>query len=634
MKFKYNFLAISLLGAMAVSCEPMEDIYDEIDAEETVITKSEDEYVLTKADYESISNAAKKAATNKDEERAADDVKKQLALNEIVSADKYVPSVLAKVYNTWGKGSTVGVTYTNRLPYDKESKLNHLKGIVATNISSSDYDQLWAEDGFEGANYFAPAHPAAKNLPVILAGKFADARTSDKVVVDYKVANANPKVEAGADLLSEDFASVENKQPIQIEGWTTLQLAGDRNWKGKVFYERSFVEIGAYKANGDQQAAMITPAVEITDANASLTFDLTYGHYNGDCLKVYVGENFDGAIFDASKWTELTSSFKFPAGDPNGYTDLANVGNASLASFKGKKVYFAFVYTANGSGVTTTIQLDNVKVSSTKITHAYAQKYTTMYEFNGTAWEEFKEDDVIVLTPADYDSMGAPGKHDNFSDSQKAANYLPQFLALNFPYAQNNDVKCIVYKFYKSGETKVYVDEYKFDGTWNFVPRTQFETRVKESFLHNGKQWLFDPTVNYAMDKVDYDYLVSWVKENKPAYMDAKYDNTEYWFGGSAHYANFNVQLIKRRSNDPENLIPADDKAAKEYLDGKIAEGVKMVLSHNNPNAPTQMSGLDLYFKISCKVYDGASNFKYTFKFKSLGNGKFEQEGQFTKEDW
>ena len=636
MKFKYNFLAISLLGAMAVSCDPMEDIYDEIDSEETHITKSEEEYVLVKADYDEISRQAVKAATNKDEERAADDVKKQQALNQIVTADKYVPAVLAKLYPSWGKGSTVGVTYTNRLPYDQESKLNHLRGISSFGVGSSDYDKLWAEDGFEGVGYFAPAHPAETNIPAILANKFADAKASTKVLVDYKEANANPKVEAGSVLFNEEFSSVENKQPLQIEGWNTIQLAGDRNWKGKVFYERSFVEIGAFKAKGDQQAVMVTPAVEIANANASLTFDITYGHYNGDCLKVYVGENFDGATFDASQWTELTSSFKFPAGDPDGYTDLANVGNASLASFNGKKVYFAFVYTANGSGITTTVQLDNVKVSSTKISHAYAQKYTKLYEFDGQAWEEFKEDDVIVLTPADYDSMGAPGKHDNFSDSQKADKYLPQFLALTFPYAQANDVKCIVYKFYKDRETKVYADEYKFDGTWNFVPRTQYETRVKETFLHNGEQWMYDPSVKYTFTKDDFQLLVEWTRNNKPAYLDQAHpENSEYYFGASSYYGNFNTDKLKRRGNDPEGIFSSDDKEMDAQLKQKMAEGINIYLEATYPDAPAVKYGLDMYYNISCKVYPGTKpDKKFTYKFKGLGNGKFELVGDPIEEIW
>ena len=35
---------------------------------------------------------------------------------------------------------------------------------------------------------------------------------------------------------------------------------------------------------------------------------------------------------------------------------------------------------------------------------------------------------------------------------------------------------------------------------------------------------------------------------NPQPYMDAKYGNSEYWFGGSSYYVNFNIQLAKRLS--------------------------------------------------------------------------------------
>ena len=69
----------------------------------------------------------------------------------------------------------------------------------------------------------------------------------------------------------------------------------------------------------------------------------------------------------------------------------------------------------------------------------------------------------------------------------------------------------------------------------------------------NGTEWLFDPTVTKSLASEDYLILENWVKANKDAgYMDAKYGNSEYWFGGSSYYVNFNIQLAKRRSNDPD----------------------------------------------------------------------------------
>lgn len=110
MKLKYNLIAWSLLGFFAAACDPMDDIYNEIDAEGTTNTQTMAEYVLTDADYETISSAAAKAATSDAEKALANAVKTDKALNEFASAEKYVPSIIAKMLPSWGKGSSVGVT--------------------------------------------------------------------------------------------------------------------------------------------------------------------------------------------------------------------------------------------------------------------------------------------------------------------------------------------------------------------------------------------------------------------------------------------------------------------------------------------------------------------------------------------
>ena len=58
---------------------------------------------LTDADYETISSAAAKAATSDAEKALANAVKTDKALNEFASAEKYVPSIIAKMLPSWGE---------------------------------------------------------------------------------------------------------------------------------------------------------------------------------------------------------------------------------------------------------------------------------------------------------------------------------------------------------------------------------------------------------------------------------------------------------------------------------------------------------------------------------------------------
>ena len=106
MNKKHTILGAFLLLGL-VACDPMNDIYNEIDE-----SQGPGEYTLVAADYTSISKlvlaeenitAEKKAAANA--------VKSTNTLNELVKAEDYIPALLAKSYADWGKKSTVKVTY-------------------------------------------------------------------------------------------------------------------------------------------------------------------------------------------------------------------------------------------------------------------------------------------------------------------------------------------------------------------------------------------------------------------------------------------------------------------------------------------------------------------------------------------
>ena len=48
MKLRYKLVALSLLGVAIVACDPLEDIYQEIDSEGVTVVNEKEEYVLTK----------------------------------------------------------------------------------------------------------------------------------------------------------------------------------------------------------------------------------------------------------------------------------------------------------------------------------------------------------------------------------------------------------------------------------------------------------------------------------------------------------------------------------------------------------------------------------------------------------
>lgn len=626
MKFKYNLIALSLLGVFATACDPMDEIYNEIDAEGTTNTQTMAEYVLTDTDYETISTAAGKAAVSDVEKALANAVKTDKALNEFASAEKYVPAIIAKMLPSWGKGSSVGVTY--KYQNDPSDYVLEYRSVVNTSLSNKDYEAVWGEGS--PVKFLSPAHAPAAVLPAWLAGQYKDAAKGDLVLVDYKYDDTDPEF-TGEELFSQNFESIVANEDIVLEGWKQVALKGDRKWQGKTYSNNGYAQFSANGFNdGEVDTWLISPAVEITTKDASLSFDIKFGYYNADCFDVLVSDAYNGnGSIDVAQWTSLKDQFTFPEGLPGGYNDnFANVGKGGLAAYNGKTLYVAFRYVGEGpKAKTTTVQLDNVSISSAVLAPTNEKPYNALYQFDGTTWKVKVDSRLVVVTPADYDAMGNPGSHDNFSTSDAPENYLPQFLAQKFPYAQEGDSKAVMYKYYNK-VTTIEVDEYLFkEGKW--ILNNNIELKEKVNFVNNGTAWLFDPTVTKSLASEDYLILENWVKANKDAgYMDPKYGNSEYWFGGSSYYLNFNIQLAKRRSNDPDGVVPADDKEAEAYLLSMVQKGIELILATEYPTAGAQVSGIDCFYVISAKVYNGLETFTYTYTFKGLGNAKFELQGE------
>lgn len=628
MNIRYSILALSLLGLTA--CDPLGDIYKELDQKESVVTKTMDEYVLTAADYESISAAATKEAKTDEEKKLAAAVKTELALNEFAIPDKYIPAIIAKLVPSWGKNSTVGVTFEyhgEQTPLKKE--FSTVANYVLTN---DDYKAIWGPN--VPVNYLSPKHAPEVELPALLLTKYADAEEGDYVVVDYRYDAKDPEFVAGEDLMNEDFSTV-NDNDTEIDGWENFDLLGTRLWQGKLFGETKYMQFSANNYQGGKTDSWLISSPVTILSGATLTFDLKVGYFKGKCLTVFVSDKYDGnGVIDEADWTEITSQFNpFPETPTTGYGEFANAGTSKLESFVGKSIYVAFRYRGEGpTVVTTTYQVDNVKVSTSSLAPSAAKPYALLYKFDGSAWKSYSNDQVVLVTPADYTAMGTPGKNGNFSSSDPASKYLPKFLSLKYPYATEGATKIVLYKYY-SGSVSVLADEYEVeDNSWTL--NNYIVTREKETFLNNGEKWIFDPTITLELSKSEYQIMLDWVAANKPGYLDPKYNTTEYWFGGNSNFLNFHVGLITRRLNDPDKAIPTDDAKAKVYLISQVESGISYLLQQKYPDAPMQMNGVDLYYKIVCKVYDSAANYRYEFRYKSLGKGVFELTGEPIVSPW
>ena len=109
---------------------------------------------------------------------------------------------------------------------------------------------------------------------------------------------------------------------------------------------------------------LITPAINLDASTAEqLTFKTNVGYYNGDALSVYVSTDFTGNSADIGDATWLAVDATLPQGPTSGYgTTFTNSGPINVSCLEGN-MYVAFKYLGSSTGITTTFQVDDVKVT-------------------------------------------------------------------------------------------------------------------------------------------------------------------------------------------------------------------------------------------------------------------------------
>ena len=621
MKLKYSLLALSALAFFA--CEPLEDAYETIDKTKQPVVKTLDDYVLTDADYSTISKLAEKLAGDNEADKAkAKAVATDNALNVFTPSDVYLPGILSNLLPSWGKGSSASMTF-NHLLISPEVQEEY-SSVATTYVNNDEYKAILGADS--PILHFTPAHSPKVELPKILAAKYADAVEGDLAIIEYKYDSKEPVFIQGDTPIEEDFETQTDKTDISIEGWKQIQLKGTQTWQARS-YSGLYAQMSAYKAGSEVDSWLIAPAFEVTSEDMYATFDLKFGNWKGEAFNFMISESHNGSdAIDPTQWTNINNTITIPEKPAGSYGEWENVGKSNLSQYKGKTIYLAFRYTGAEPGVTTTVQLNDVLVSASKLDETNEMPYNALYKFDGTSWKPFSKDNLAVITPANYNAMGKPGERDNFSSSVKPIDYLPTYFAVRDPYAQDGAKMTVLYKYYTGKTTVIMVDEYMAtDGKW-----TNLEVRSNEKYVNIGSEWIFDPTIVKSFSKDNYQTLLDWVIENKPAYreQDPKKNSTEYWFGGSVYYQNFNLQFIKRSSNDPEKLVPTDESAAAVYLLKMVATGIDIVLMETCSDISSKdKNGLDQYIRMDCKVYDG-KNWRYGMRFKVLGDNKYEFDGE------
>lgn len=435
------------------------------------------------------------------------------------------------------------------------------------------------------------------------------------------------------------------------DDWKTQIVKGTTNWTQKTFNNNSYMQCSAYKTTEEQEVYMVSPAIAIPAAGNATTdalmFDICIGSWNADCLSVLVSTDYAGDVTKAVTWDDVTSEVYIPQAPTSGYGTLGLCGLVSLKKYSGKTVYIAFKYAGNGADKrTTTVQIDNVRVvrmehaASRAAGRAIAGRAVTggtssmsaIYTFDGSSWALYKN--AIAVSADDYEEMGIT----TFSSTNKPENYLPQFLAKNYPYAQAEQAIGVIYTMDSKQTSAEYV---YLAGAWN---KNINVVTLTDQFVYNGSKWNYDPSVEITLPAAKgntlsssyYQTITDWVwsdvdqKEGISKKGDGyvtSYGNNEYYFGTSAYQNNIDFRPSAWKAQNAKAYSNMSDAELTDLMYKRLPDAFIPALEKLNSDA-NLVDGVDVTYTINFSIYGPDKDNKivtalWQIVYKVTGKGKF-----------
>ncbi len=563
------------LGLLVAACNPMEDIYTELDKKETPYVEKV-ELTLSDADYESMDG----------------DVATNYSFSADEPADDYIPEFLEEKYPGLEYGSAALVTYHYSEGYPDLSAYTN-----AGYYSLSGDDYAMVSPVVEEAGYFSPKNPAGEFIPSILNASVSGAEEGDMYIVSYMYSDIEPEVTASGEKVVFEYEFDGNLGPF-----TSVDVLGPQDWYYREFGGTGYANMSGFSGGAvPNEDWLISPEIDlsgITDARMIVNQAVNYLDGDWDQVSILIAADYNGSDVSAASWTEIE-----PGTKPSGNNwDFVESEDMDISAFDGETIHVAFKYLSSSDNAATW-EVNSLTVKGTEMTTksgiiAEPVEMEDLYTYD-SGWE--KTEGAYYVKAIDYDEMGSPGAYNNFSDSDDPDNYLPQLLNQKFPYAQEADVMVVVYNYY-SGGVSTRADEYHFtEGNW-----TKYDPVVEKTeqyILTQYDGWVFDPTVMVTITSSDYQIIVDWVEANKGEDFIDSYGTQEFYYGAGAYYNNFDI-----REGNWDSSFNSWQDAVKEAI-GEI------LLPEKFPDAVASVSGIAVKYEVTFATYDGTDG-EHTWVFQ------------------
>ena len=396
MKRKYMIPVMASLLAIS-ACDYNEDNFEGFEDLGRPTNVMKINYKLTDADYNEMSS----------------DVKANKYFTSTEEADNNIPGWLAEKYFTADQGSTANITYRMKVQNNQYSDIPYLT------LAEEDYNII------HGEGYYAPYLNAGTEgkLYEILKEKMPDATEGTYTFVEYQYSENGVPQQMDAPIWQYNFEDLNLGDLTSLDGWF-IQSSGDE-WEIKEYSKNKYAQFTANYAEAEAETWLITPAINIEDANKKLSWDVTVGYWKADCLSVYIVEDFDGKDIENAKKTDVTAYFTIPQGPTGAYGTMTSAGVMSLDGYSGKSIRVAFHYAGNKKeGTTTTYQVDNIVIGNDIPTPVNTELRFALYEKESKGWYKFTNTrEAIAIPYGEYTVMGEAADDMSFSSQLSAEEY-------------------------------------------------------------------------------------------------------------------------------------------------------------------------------------------------------------------
>lgn len=551
---------LAILGITFVGCNPMEDIYDGLDSTPDPIVGTEF-YTLTDEDYSELELGFGSFSSEED-------------------AKTMLPAFLADKYPFWGEGSSVTVGYD--LYIGNAEGINDFTDSDIYEFTNADY----ATTGSDAFGFY-PNVNALGEIPSVLDAQIETPEEGQMVLVKYNHYTEVPEVGVSS-LETYNFnGSLDDFESISVIG-------DDQTWYSSSYNGIEYAKMSGYDSGVGSAFAnedwLISPEIDLDEeSNVSLQISQAINFADDlSLINVMVSSDYTtGGDATTATW-EVLNFTTAPAG--NSY-DYILSENYDLSAYDGETIHVALKYESTTDDAATW-QIDFLSVNALGITGDYDAK-GVYFVYEDGAWEEM--DNVYFLSSADYDSMGEdfgqPGRFDNFSSSISPNNYLPSFLHITFPYAQEEDELFVIYDYYSSNSGAQRRGNFYTVIGGEFVAHQSTISTTLQFGVENGV-WVPDNTIRYTFTDADYAAAAAALADVYPGPS-----------GSMANYGN-----MDRRPGH-----------ANEWTNPMVLDAIAVVLDIIDPSAQDEQK-----YVITVNVYNGSNTTEDFAVIKSGGEWVYQ----------